>query len=113
MESLILSFQTQQVLEQLMLDSRFTFAPGLWDAVHSKTPPTISYFKSLLLHLVKLWAVYLLVLEKPGHRPKVYIDSGTESKNGVRSRIRQYNSGKLFGRHVQRAIDNGYTVSHK
>ena len=106
-------FPTQQALEKLMLDTHFTFAPGLLDAVHSKTPPTISYFKNLPLHLVKLWAVYLLVLEKPGHRPKVYIGSGTQRKEGVYSRIRQYNRGKQFGRHVQRAIDNGYTVSHK
>jgi hypothetical protein len=74
---------TSQVLEQLMLDS-LTFAPGLLDVLQSKIPPTISYFKSLPLHLVKMWGVYLVVLEKPSSRPKVYIGSSTESRSGLR-----------------------------
>jgi hypothetical protein len=104
---------TEQVLEQLVLGSHFNFAPGLLDVLQSRTSPTISYFKSLPLHLVKLWAVYLLVLEKPGHRPKVYIGCGTESRSGVCTRIGQYNKGENLAMYVQRALDDGYTISHK
>jgi hypothetical protein len=96
-----------------VLGSHFTFAPGLLDVLQSRTSPTISYFKSLPLHLVKLWAVYLLVLEKPVHRPKVYIGCGTESRSGVCTRIGQYNRGENLATYVQRALDDGYTISHK
>jgi hypothetical protein len=108
-----LVFPTKQVLEQLVLGSHFMFAPGLLDVVQAKTSPTISYFKSLPLHLVKLWAVYLLVLEKPGHRPKVYIGCCTESRSGVCTRISQYNRGYNIPWYVQRALDDGYTISYK
>jgi hypothetical protein len=104
---------TQQVLEQLVLDSHFTFAPGPLDAVHSKTPPTISYFKSLPLHLVKLWAVYLLVLEKAGHRPKIYIGSATHSKRDVSMPMGQYRREQCIPGFVQRYLNNGYRISHK
>jgi hypothetical protein len=96
-----------------VLGSHFTFAPGLLDVLQSKTAPTISYFKSLPLHLVKLWAVYLLVLGKPGHRPKVYIGSGTESRSVVCTRIGQYNRGFSLPTYVRRALNDGYTISHK
>ena len=54
----------------------------------SPTAPTIAYFKGLPLHLDKLWAVYLLVLEKAGQRPRIYIGSGTASETGVKTRVR-------------------------
>lgn len=107
-----LIFTTQEVLEQLVLGS-LTFAPGLLDVLQSKTPPTISYFKTLPLHLVKLWAVYLIVLEKSTHRPKIYIGSGTETRSGISTRIGQYRREENLPRYVQRALDDGYKISHK
>lgn len=89
---------TQQVLEQLVLDSHFTFAPGLLDAAHSKKPPTISYFKSLPLNAVKAWAVYLLVLEKADHQPNIYIGSATQQKG------RSYADGSIQKRTVHTCV---------
>jgi hypothetical protein len=100
------------VLKQLVLGS-LTFAPGLLDVLQSKTPPTISYFKSLPLHLAKIWGVYLLVLEKPNHHPKVYIGSSTESRSGLCTQMSQYNRRQNIPIYVQRALDDGYTISSK
>lgn len=41
------------------------------------------YFKSLPTYCKKLWAVYVIVLEKRRCRPKIYIGSGTEKASGV------------------------------
>jgi len=111
--TLALIFPTLQVLEQVMLSSHFTFAPGLLDVLQSKSPPTIAYFKSLPLHLVKLWAVYLLVLEKANHRPKIYIGCGTECRSGVSTRMSQYGREVNLPKYVRRALDDGYVISHK
>lgn len=89
------------------------FAPGLLDALQSKAPPTISFFKSLPIHFEKRWGVYILVLEKPGHRPKVYTGIGTEKRSGVCTRVGQYSRGMNIPIYVQRALNDGYTISHK
>jgi hypothetical protein len=104
---------TQEVLKQILLSSEMSFAPGLLDVLQSKTPPTISFFKSLPLYLDKIWAVYLLVLQKPSHRPKIYIGCGTEKRTGVATRMGQYKRGENLPRYVQLALDDKYTISHK
>jgi hypothetical protein len=107
-----LVFPTSQQLEQLVLGS-LTFAPGLLDVLQSKTSPTTSYFRSLPLYLVKIWGVYLLVLEKPSHRPKVYIGSSTEGRSGLCTRMSQYDRGVNLPIYVRRALDDRYTISYK
>lgn len=104
---------TEKVLRDLARGAQFTFAPGLLDAVQSKTPPTIAYFKALPLHVSKIWAIYLLVLEKSGHRPKIYIGCCAEKRSGVSTRMGQYRRGENLPRFVKRAIDDGYTITHK
>ncbi len=59
-------FPTPRRLARLMLSSGLCFAPGLLDVLRSTTPPTIAYFKTLQEPLPGVWAVYMLVLEKPG-----------------------------------------------
>jgi hypothetical protein len=104
---------TQEVLKKILLSSEMTFAPGLLDILQSKVPPTISYFKTLPVHSSsKLWAVYLLVLEQPGHRPKIYIGSGTNSKRGIGARLGNYRREDVLSRFVQRALDSGYKITH-
>jgi hypothetical protein len=104
---------TQEVLAQLVMASHFSFAPGILDVLQSKTPPTISYFKSLPRHFSKIWAVYLLTLEKPNHRPKIYIGCCTEKRSGVLTRMGQYKRGENLPRFVERAIKDKYTITHK
>lgn len=105
-------FPTFEVVEQLLLES-LTFPPGLLDVLQSETPPTISFFKTLPLHTVRIWGVYLLVLEKPDARPKIYIGASTEKRSGLCNRMGQYRRGENFPAHVRRAVDDGYTISHK
>lgn len=105
---------TQEVVQQTLLQSGFTFAPGLLQVLQSQTPPTIAYFKGLSSPpTVKIWAVYFLVLERPQHRPKTYIGSSTETAYGVSTRFYQYNNGRNIPKYVQCALDDGYTISHK
>jgi len=104
---------TQQVLEKLMLISNIAFAPGLLDVVQSKTPPIIFYFKSLPLYLDKVWAIYVIVLEQGGCRPIIYIGSGTHSRKGVAARMYEYDIGHSLPRFIQRALDNGYKITHR
>jgi len=111
--ALALVLPTQQILDKLLTDSLLVFAPGLLDVLQSPTPPTIAYFKTLPLHTVSIWAVYLLVLEKAHCRPKIYIGSGTDSQKGVASRLRQYPHGKNLPQHITLALNDGYRLSHK
>ena len=77
----------EDVPEQLLLDCLVSFAPGLLDAVQATTLPTIGFFKNLPTDFKGLWAVYVLVLEKAGCRPMIYIGSGTERDRGVALRL--------------------------
>lgn len=110
--ALILS--TQDELAQLMSDSLLVFADGLLDVLRSPTPPSIAYFKSLpTTDGKKRWAVYLLVLEKSGSRPLIYIGSATGSARGVLSRFYEYDNKMTLPAFIQSAFRDGFTISHK
>ena len=87
------------------------FAPGLLQVLQSTVPSTIEYCKTLppCDRLVRFWAVYLLVLEKPGHKSKIYVDP----KVGVWGRLWCYVSGYTLPRYVKKAPDDGYHISYK
>jgi hypothetical protein len=70
---------TQAVVEELLSAVSVVFAPGLFEVLQASTPPTLHYFKGLPTDDKKRWGIYLLVLEKPGARPKIYIGSGTQA----------------------------------
>jgi hypothetical protein len=90
-----------------------TFAPGLLDILKSTTPPTIAFFKSLPSSYDKVWAVYLLVLEKRGARPRIYVGSATEMQRGVRSRFKNYDTGHTIPMYVASSFREGYKITHK
>ncbi|RDL36686.1 Clathrin heavy chain [Venustampulla echinocandica] len=104
---------TRDVVEQILADSLLVFAPGLLDVVRSPTPPSVAYFKSLPTDVTKHWAVYLLVLEKPGCGPKIYIGSGTGELRGVVTRFYHYDNKTHLPRYIQHALDDGYMIVHK
>jgi hypothetical protein len=104
---------SEDVLEQLLSDSLLVFAPGLLDIFQATTPPSVAYFKSLPTDTKKRWAVYLIVLEKPGCRPKIYIGSGTDADRGVVRRFWNYDTKATLPQYVKRALDDGYTIVHK
>lgn len=101
------------MLDQLLSSTSLVFSPGLSEVLQAPTPPPVSYFKSLSTVNTKLWAVYLLVLEKASCRPKIYIGSGTDAKSGVSARLGQYDTGNHVPRYVQKAIEDGYVITHK
>jgi hypothetical protein len=84
----------QGALQALCTKLDVKFTPDLLDALDSDTPPTIEWFKTVpqadITTNGKRWGIYVVVLEKDGCRHKVHIGSGTESKEGIRCRMRQY-----------------------
>lgn len=100
-------------IAQLMASSLIVFAPGLLDVLHSETPPAVAYFINLPTDVVKLWAVYVLVLTKPNCRPRIYVGSGTAKKRGVELRFSQYDTKRALPRSIERALDEGYTIISK
>ena len=106
---------SQDIVEQLLSSTPLIFAPGLFEVLESSTPPTVSYFKSLPLptNCKKLWAVYLLVLEKPNCRPRIYIGSATSVRNGLYARFHQYDTGVAIPKYVQQALNDGYLIVHR
>lgn len=104
---------SQAVLTQLFCSVSLVFAPGLFDALQAAAPPTIAYFKGLPSSYEKQWAIYVLVLEKPDCRPKVYIGSGINSERGVFKRFREYDAGRNFGWRAQDALNDGFVLVHK
>lgn len=104
---------SQDILEDLLSESGLEFAPGLLDVFQSTTPPTILWFKKLPTYIEKCWGVYLLVLEKGGYRPKIYIGSGTNSEYGLRKRLECYDKKSVLPVGVKQALDDGYTIVHK
>jgi hypothetical protein len=103
----------QLVLEQLLSSLSLSFAPGLYEALSSATPPTIGFFKATPTNVSMRWAVYVLVLEKPGSPTLIYIGSGTETLLGVSSRLREYSKFDALPARAQDAIKSGYTITHK
>jgi hypothetical protein len=104
---------TEIILQKLISDGGLMFAPGHLDAVQTSKPPPLSYLKSLPTFSGKCWAVYLLVLEKSGSRPRIYIGTGTNTAYGVYKRFQNYEKLRKIPVDVQQAFDNGYTIVHK
>ncbi|KAJ9655835.1 carbamoyl-phosphate synthase (glutamine-hydrolyzing) cpa2 [Neophaeococcomyces mojaviensis] len=101
------------VLEYMLASASLVFAPGLFEVIRASTPPTVAYFKSLPTDCTKIWGVYLLVLEKKGCRPKIYVGSGTQFEYGVSSRWSQYDHKRKLPRYVEQALKEGYRIVHK
>jgi hypothetical protein len=104
---------TLQSIDDLLRSSGFRFAPTLVQILQSKTPPSIADLKRLPLHLGDFWAVYLHVLEKPGHRPRIYIGSATGKRYGWTGRYNQYTKAiHHLPYYYKRYINDGYVRTH-
>lgn len=108
-------FPTMAAIAALFTSTGITFAPGLLDVVQSATPPSINFFKSLPTTLLGVWAVYLLVLEKDGCMPAIYIGSGTALGRSVLGRLQTYNNedANSIPRYVRQALQDGFKITHK
>jgi len=110
-------FFDQAVLSEICSAASLCFCPGLFEAIQAVHPPDVSFFRRLPSDGSGRWAVYALVLDKPGALPLIYIGSGTDMKRGVPARWAVYNKPEAnrpdFPKYVQRALDDGYKISHK
>ncbi|KAK1777678.1 hypothetical protein QBC45DRAFT_330100 [Copromyces sp. CBS 386.78] len=95
------------------------FARGVSALLGSPTPPTIETIKSLpSIFSRQNWGVYILVFERPGSTPAIYIGSSTRSSGGIKRRIqthlqiRPHFSKRPSAQTVQQALDRGYRIVH-
>lgn len=84
------------------------------EVLRADTPPTNEFFYTLPLPPSKnLWGIYVRVYEKPNHKPRLYIGSGTAAVGGVQRRLQDYINGKrTIPSLVKLAVEDGYTCSH-
>ena len=105
-------FPTVEVMEKLL--SSICFPIGLLEVLLSPLPPTINWIKSLPTQSRDLWGVYIILLEKPKCRPRIYIGSGTGvTKHGLEYRFKDYNYRARMPIYVRKAVDEGYMITHK
>jgi hypothetical protein len=90
-----------------------TFAPTILKLLAAAASPTINLFRRLPSIKRSVWGVYLVLMEKRGCRPKVYIGSGTNSLNGVHMRSRDYYrpKSKNISRRIKKALTEGYRIT--
>jgi len=106
-------FPDQKVLLDAVHSAPLEFSLGLFEAMQASSPPELSFFLNLPSDSVDRWGIYVLVLQKPGATPCIYIGSGTNAKGGVRTRLLQYDRKHLLPLYVKAALDDGYEIVHK
>lgn len=109
-------FTSEDDLSDVAASASLSFAPGLLDILQSPSPPlaTMDFFKGLPTETSELrWGVYAIVMEKAGHRPILYIGSGTNTLGGVRARLKQYDDGFLLPQYIAKSLEQGFDIVHK
>lgn len=91
-----------------------TLADGLEDVLGSDQPPSAEFFTTLPRPAEGLlWAVYTVLMSKPGHASKLYCGSGTNAVAGVLVRLPHYHPNSCYlPRFVKKAFADGYEVRH-
>jgi hypothetical protein len=94
--------------------SIISVAAGLLEVLLSPLPPTINWIKGLPTQSKGFWGIYLILLEKPRYHPRIYIGSGTgTSKQGLATRLKDYTYRARIPCYIRKAVDEGYTITHK
>jgi hypothetical protein len=90
------------------------FPDDLYNVLKSEALPTIHTFK-LFSTKTNGWAVYLLILYKPGGMYRVYVGSGTDSFGGADVRLGHYDhlTWSMLPVLVKAAINEGYVIVNK
>lgn len=101
------------ILQDLASACPLEFAPGLNEVLQGDALPTIQYFMTLPADAFKGWGVYLLVFVKPGHPPRIYIGSATDSKQGSNIRWACYNAEWTLPKYVADTLQEGFTIVYK
>jgi len=105
--------QTLDDVQVIAATADVTFAPGLLEILTSDTPPGVDMFKSLPTDTTSRWAVYALVLEKAGHRSRIYVGVCTNATIGVNARFKHYDDLKLLPRYVRTSLEEGFEIVTK
>ncbi|KAJ8108984.1 hypothetical protein OPT61_g7790 [Boeremia exigua] len=114
-------FFAVNVVSDVAAAASLTFCPGLLEALNAKSPPSVSWFKSLPDDYRGKWGVYVLVFEKHGLLPHLYCGSATDSDDGISSRWMLYDRHNIklgakidrLPRGVFKAFQAGYKIKHK
>lgn len=109
-------FFDQRALTEIANLAALTMCPGLFEVIRAASPPAFAWFKALPEAVLRLWGIYLIILEKHGCTPLIYIGSATEVIYGFESRFKVYNGDPYvhslpYG--VQKALLDGYKITHK
>jgi hypothetical protein len=102
-----------EALEILVNNANLSFAPNLLQVLDLATPPTLDWLKNLPKDSFQVWGVYVIILEKLGSQPQVYVGSGTSALEGIKGRWRNYDVDQSVPSGVRRAKANGYHISSK
>jgi ribosomal protein L37AE/L43A len=110
-------FSSRDVFDEISASCPFSFASGLLELLNSSTAPSLNFFKSLPSsshkELRKHWGVYAHIYEKDGRKPRLYIGSGTNERDGVGARLENYNEPyNTLPLCVLRAIQQGFRKTH-
>ena len=110
-----LVLKTKEIHDDLFNEAKLSFAPGLESVLRSSHPPTVEYLRRLPSDGKGVWGIYLILMEKPLFRPRVYIGSATDKKGGVRQRWWAYNvrAVQVLPAYVEASFHEGYTITHK
>jgi hypothetical protein len=107
------AFASRSAWDFVVSDAPLQVAPELASVLSSSQPPSLDFFRRLPKPpVLKVWAVYALILEHLELQPVLYIGSGTNAKGGVQARYTGYQTGAgNIPRLVQLALDQGYSLS--
>lgn len=95
--------------------AQVTFCGGLNDAIQADSPPSLQFLRSLPDDIPKRsWGVYVLMLEKDGRAPSIYVGNGTSATWGIKALISDHHhaSDCATPRYVQVAKHDGYALTH-
>ena len=106
------TYTSEDYILKLLKHHNVQFPPNLLEAINASQPPTIDFFKRLPLIHGKLWAVYVLVLEKEGELPAIYVGKSTHNK-GYFHRLHQHDTGERTAYWVEKRISEGFTITHR
>jgi hypothetical protein len=107
-------FPTIEALGETFERAQVQFSPMLLAMLQSTSPPTIDEMATLPSNATNLWIVYVIILEKKGARPKVYVGSGTKMAGiAGETRLQEYDGNEKLSAEVLAAIQDKYKITHK
>jgi hypothetical protein len=104
----------KEYFQKTCTDIRLFFPDTLTDVLQSDSAPSVDFFRSLNADASRnnVWGIYIILMEKTGNRPRLYVGSGTRAQSGVRTRLQQYNRQFNMSVSIRNALRKGYTITN-